>query len=134
MDSLDLNCHLTDIANLQNAIVRQRGCPCDHLCLQYVVPNILSITIVAIASDHLHNHFLDQLTFDGLILEKARFLLSIVPTLTVTDSIGLLCHDTKLPFKDEIANISNSHHVSIRRKSTQQLNAALAAILRNYPN
>lgn len=134
IDSAKLNEHVIEIVNLQNAIVKQQGCPCDCLCIQYIQASLLSTTIAMIASKNLINQSLNGSLFEGNILEQARFLLSVVPTLTVFDCLRFFCHNTKVVLKDEMVNISKSNYgTNTRTRSVQQLNIALDTILQNYP-
>ncbi len=132
LDSVELSHHLADIANLQNAIVKQNGCPCDYLCTQYVLPNMLSTTIATIVSDCRQNP-LGNIKFESELLERAHFLLSLIPTLTALDSILLLHQDISMSFKSQIHSLCNLQSTNMDQKSAQQLALALAAVVRNYP-
>lgn len=133
IDSSELNQHIIEIVNLQNAIIKQQGCPCDCLCIQYIQANLLSTTVAMIASKDLINHSLEGFLFEENVMEQARFLLSILPALTVYDCLQFFRLDAKIVLRDEMVNISNSHNdINARKKSTQQLKVAMNTLLQNY--
>ena len=122
--------YLSDIANLQNAIVKQQGCPCDNLFFQYTQPALLSTVIATISSKHLKNDLLANIDIETRIIEKARFLLSIVPTLTAFDCIVLLSK-RNMTLKDHIQSIMSisCNHEIVRKDTTRQVRAALGVHL-----
>ncbi len=121
----------SEIANLQNAIVKQRGCPCDYLRLQYTQSDLLSSVIATISSKYLQTNILKNIDIETRIVESARFLLSMIPTLTAFDCIKLL-RNQNVTLKDQIVSISNLRVNSVKKDTTQQVKAAMIASLENF--
>ena len=89
---------LKDIVSLQNATVKQNGCPCDQIRFQYVSPSLLSFFIMNIVKQHYDFsnktcQWIGENILDEHQIEIVQFLLSIVPTMTVLDAIGLITFD-----------------------------------------
>eukprot|EP01083_Nonionella_stella_P256261 878517_1 len=82
------NYHMDDISLLENALVKQKGCPCEEISFQYLATKGLSFAIAQIVFS---GHTFDELTsdnpFDDDTLEKARFILSLAPSMTVHECI-----------------------------------------------
>ena len=127
-DTFQLDDHLTEIVNLENAIVKQQGCPCDYLCVRYIKPSILSSSIAMVASKHF-DHYSNAFFSDCDKLEKARFLLSIIPSLTAYNSFNLLNEDNTGIFKDILSNACASRKSCIRETSVRQLQVVLRTSL-----
>lgn len=127
-----INKSIIEIANLQNAIIRQRGCPCESLYIQYIQPRILSSTIATIATQYLTRNSTYDFPFAIDLLDKGRFLLSIIPTLTATECLELLCKDKEIALNTLIRDVFDGQN-NISKKSAQQLRIAVTTRLRNYP-
>ena len=140
MDVSDPTRCLNDIVSLQNATVKQNGCTCDQIRFQYVSASLLSPFIMNIVKQH-YDFFnkacqwLGENTLDEHQIDIIQFVLSIVPTMTVLDAIGLITFDRQ---RNSLAlvNILNPLHIRqiqskdetkiiIKKRSAQQLAIAL---------
>lgn len=132
IDTKEWGKSIIEIGNIQNGIVRQQGCPCDYLHIDYIHPEILSSTIAMIATqDHQSHQSMDPLKgFSFQWIDQCRFLLSIVPSLTAFECYQFVHQDPNSALKDLIINATKD--TAISEKSSQQLKVAITTKLSNY--
>ncbi len=97
----------SEIFALQNAIIQQSGCFCEDVSFEYVVPRTLpsSIAFRASATPSSHrSHWVSNMLHEENVIERARFLLNIVPTMSV--HMALSCLRTSRGSSDEESNAS----------------------------
>lgn len=84
---VDMSSALTeDIINLQNAVNRQSGCPTEHVTFEFVSPRSLAASIalkLMSVSNPQESSQLAEFILDEKVRERARFLIMLVPTMTV---------------------------------------------------
>lgn len=100
------NYNIDDFCLLQNALVKQRGCVCQKISFKYVEPSVLGATIAQLIISQQCAPFVG---FDSLFtdhaLEKASFLLGLMPSLTVYEALSLLNGNSNRPFGEFILKI-----------------------------
>ena len=77
-----------EIVTLQNAMIMQSGCPAEHVTFEYVGPRTLSASIAvrlisSCASSTDSSDCLNDISNDCVIQESVRFLITLIPTMTV---------------------------------------------------
>ena len=81
----------SELVTLQNALVQQSGCHCDHVTFEYVKPRILSSTVALhLLVNHDQSEDLSGVTADENTIERGRFLMMLVPSMTVRMVLGCL--------------------------------------------
>ena len=76
---------MSKIATLQNAVIQQ-SCPCKHVTFEFVAPRTLAATIAlrsVSASTAQYSSQVATFISDEDVQERARFLLMLVPSMTV---------------------------------------------------
>ena len=82
----------TEFFTLQNALVQQKGCHCDHVTFEYVKPRVLSSTLALhLIENSDQSRDLSNFTADENTIERARFLMMLVPSMSVHMVLGCLC-------------------------------------------
>jgi hypothetical protein len=80
-----------EIATLQNALVQQSGCYCQ-VTFEFVAPRILSASLgLRLLSSPSHGSNICDVVSDENTLERARFLIMLVPSMTI--HMALKCLD-----------------------------------------
>ena len=77
-----------EIVTLQNAMIMQSGCPAEHVTFEYVGPRTLSASIAvrlisSCASSTDSSDCLNDIANDYVVQESVRFLITLIPTMTV---------------------------------------------------
>lgn len=73
----------SDFVTLQNALVQQCGCHCEQVTFEFVRPRVLSATLALhLLSDRSQASVIPDISDENTI-ERARFLLMLVPSMTV---------------------------------------------------
>jgi len=83
----------SEIFTLQNALIQQSGCFCEDVSFEYVAPRTLpsSIAFRASTTPSSHqSHWISNMLHDENVIERARFLLNIVPTMSVHMALSCL--------------------------------------------
>lgn len=83
----------SEIFTLQNALIQQSGCFCEDVSFEYVAPRTLpsSIAFRASTTPSSHqSHWISTMLHDENVIERARFLLNIVPTMSVHMALSCL--------------------------------------------
>lgn len=117
------------IAMLQNAVVAQSGCPCEHITFHFVAPDSLSYALAEVVLEHdtveEPREWVETFAHDADVQERARFFLSIVPTMTVYGALQLLVRYSghKFPF----TNLPPSFGASIKHATKKLLNVISTA-------
>jgi hypothetical protein len=82
-----------EIVTLQNALIMQSGCPAEHVTFEYVGPRTLSASIavrlISCASRD-DSDYLNDISNDCVMQESVRFLITLIPTMTVHMAIRCL--------------------------------------------
>ena len=94
----------SELASLQNALVQQSGCHCEDVTFEYVAQRALSssIALQLANTSGCKDNFDDisEVATDETVVERARFLLLLVPTLTVHMALASLRDDRNHGFTD----------------------------------
>jgi len=82
-----------EIVTLQNALIMQSGCPAEHVTFEYVGPRTLSASIavrlISCASRD-DSDYLNDISNDCVMQESVRFLITLIPTMTVHMAVRCL--------------------------------------------
>ena len=137
LGSSDATFHLDIITLLQNALVKQKGCPCQQTSFQYVATSLLSATIAQLAfANQQYSSTIDH-SFESSMMKRAAFLLQLSPAMSAYGCLAFLREYGTLPFGKTILNApKNPQNVKSKvfeKKSGIQLQACMSSILwRNH--
>jgi len=102
---VDTDMRPSEIVTMQNALMQQSGCPCETVTFEYTSPRTLSSSIALqfCNSSEVHKSSrISQFASDENVQERARFLICLVPTMTVHTALKCLwCADSSGTFEDE---------------------------------
>lgn len=101
---VDTDIRPSEIVTLQNALMQQSGCPCETVTFEYTSPRTLSSSIALqfCNSDKVNESSrISQFASDENVQERARFLICLVPTMTVHNALRCLCSDPSGGFEDQ---------------------------------
>ncbi len=87
----------SEIVKMQNALMQQSGCPCENVTFEYTSPRTLSSSIAlqfCNSGEVNESSRISQFASDENVQERARFLICLVPTMTVHTALRCLCPDT----------------------------------------
>jgi len=87
-----------EIVTLQNAVIQQNDCPCEHVTFEYAVPRTLAASIalqVASVSNPQNSSKIAEFVSDENVQERARFLVMLVPSMTVHMALRCLGFSTE---------------------------------------
>ena len=90
---VDTDMRPSDIVMLQNALIQQSGCPCENVSFEYTSPRTLSSSIAlqfCNSNDAHQSSRISQFASDENVQERARFLICLVPTMTVHTALKCL--------------------------------------------
>ena len=76
----------TEIVTLHNALVQQTGCYCEQVTFEFVTPRpqVLPASLaLCLLSTPSHGSDIGDFVCDENTLERARFLIMLVPTMTI---------------------------------------------------
>jgi hypothetical protein len=139
LDSLDPTYYLDTFTLLQNALVKQQGCPCQQISFHYLVPSILSSTIAQLALSHQKPSKISDISFESAMVEKSAFLLGISPSMTVYECISFLSGQQTFPFGKILLDVSRNSLATQRpdgnvleTTSLLQMNACLSSAVQSF--
>ena len=133
LGSSDATFHLDIITLLQNALVKQKGCPCQQTSFQYVATSLLSATIAQLAfANQQYSSTIDH-SFESSMMKRAAFLLQLSPAMSAYGCLAFIREYGTLPFGKMILNApKNPQNVKskvLEKKSSIQLQACMSSIL-----
>lgn len=94
---IDTDIRPQQILLMQNALMQQSGCPCENISFEYTSLRTLSSSIAlqfCNSSDVHKSSRISQYATEENIQERARFLICLVPTMTVHVALRCLCSDS----------------------------------------
>ncbi len=94
---IDTDIRPQQILLMQNALMQQSGCPCENISFEYTSLRTLSASIALQfynSSDVHKSSRISQYATEENIQERARFLICLVPTMTVHVALRCLCSDS----------------------------------------
>jgi len=100
---VDTDIHPSEIIRMQNALMPQSGCPCETVTFEYTSPRTLSSSIALQFCNNggvSESSRISQFASDENVQERARFLICLVPTMTVHNALRCLCSETSGTFED----------------------------------
>lgn len=90
---VDTDIRPSEIMTMQNALMQQNGCPCETVTFEYTSPRTLSSSIAwqFCNSSEIHKSSrVSHFASDENVQERARFLICLVPTMTVQNALRSL--------------------------------------------
>ena len=94
---IDTDIRPQQILMMQNALMQQSGYPCENISFEYTSLRTLSSSVAiqfCNSSDVHKSSRISQYATEENIQERARFLICLVPTMTVHVALGCLCSDS----------------------------------------
>lgn len=107
-----------DIITVQNAVNQQSGCPAEHVTFEFVAPRSLATSIalkLTSVSNPQDSCQLSEFILDENVRERARFLVMLVPTMTVHMAMRCLGYGSS-----EINSGEAMHNLFVLATTTQR--------------
>ncbi len=122
---VDTDIRPSEIVTMKNALMQQSGCPCDNVTFEYTSPRTLSSSIAlqfCNSGEVNESSRISQFASDENVQERARFLICLVPTMTVHNALRCLCPDTSKSFEDQFGGATAMQTLfSMARDTSREL-------------
>jgi len=112
-NEVNFNYCLDDFHTLQNSVVKQRGCLCQHIRFQYSDPSLLSVIIAKLALLNSRTENVTDIEFDCSSVEQASFLLGLMPSMSARECLSVV--QQRLPFGQILLNAAHSSESTFMR-------------------
>ena len=121
---VDTDIRPSEIVMMQNALMQQSGCPCENVSFEYTSPRTLSSSIALqfCSSSEVHESSrISQFVSDENVQERARFLICLVPTMTVHTALKCMCDNSSGRCEDDGGATMMQTLLSLARDTSREL-------------
>lgn len=138
LDTLDSSYYHEAFTLIQNALVKQQGCPCQQISFQYLDSTNLSSIIAQLALSHQKPVDMNCYTLENQVMERATLLLGMSPSMTIHECISFLCTRKGMNLREilldasKISQATRSHKNCLDVGSLLQMNSCFSSDFRSH--